>query len=1136
MASGSVPPAVRTIQQKIEDAWDGINKIFSQTPQSQLNTLAEFMTIYSPSSTLVGFIDDLFKGVVVTPRGNRAIGGNEVKSHLFNQLGEINNIPRANIVNSVLNTNGGTLLPTRLMCLFICGLISFDSMSFEKWMKMQWDVEKDYIREFLSVFSYPETVNVYLNVKNGVEEIDANNRHTIPDKLFLSSGIPEDTRNVVIMDSFPEADPWLDLRASINRNDTITSGPVFWYAYVIRDCTTTSQASTGPSTTAQAWADPDAAAPADAGGVAPADPDAAAPADAGGVAPADPDASAPADAGGAKCIGLVYKERNYIFSYNFPKFDRNASNDTVTLWRNYITDPYKQYANILQSYTMGNPPKIHQDTAFIGKVTLENPMLIYIYVLVMGVYGGNRNFYAYGSYSLPENVIQDALVAGMTCNDYLAQLSPLGGGTPLTIAGGLLSQGVMERLANAHLALMKKNPSFIFEVGSIDENYTDLIASTCPVKYEWVFRSAILCKSQSWIQKILTEIDDVTKKREGKLDPYLGVLRRITFWMGKKIPNLDPFMTTARKLTKKVENGAKVDGDKKKRIVLDLQKFGEKKDIFNQNSTLDKFLSMDSNFRAAMQKYFVGEWHPDNVFGKYIVHNKNNDTYEVRDSAQMEIDNNDIETQEVREERVPSSSSESASSHSGYVSSDSESSLPSVKGAWKPKTQNKPTGSGGNGGYLPPIKELNKLVDVLDDQSHRNQGGLGEILRELEDLFDVKGMNDEDKKKKEDKVKQGIINAQAEFKNKITGIKSEVETLTKELEQTNTTVKQQRDDFETQIKTLRGEIDQKNTDLRAALLKEADLLKQKNEDDAKMQALEDEARKLTEELDKLNQELDSLKKELAESKAKEMELTAKVGDLEAEVKKLTQEIEDGKTKTKNLLASDASKQAELDKLAAIETQLADALAKQKLIEGEKAKLETEIKRLNLLLTDDKAQLNEQILEKLKLTEEARKLRDEIEQYELQLKEITEKVKRAIVENEKQTSDRMWRIHDKVDETIQGELQESQLLRLLREKNYTDFMNFVKIKDAVKKQFTLPALFLTYESIGATWRLIENLADKKDTTAFMAEKLIHDIRLFQTIKTHDEHIMENYTTKYFKKFLEAFKLLEFDDGHEIIDTL
>ena len=101
------------------------------------------------------------------------------------------------------------------------------------------------------------------------------------------------------------------------------------------------------------------------------------------------------------------------------------------------------------------------------------------------------------------------------------------------------------------------------------------------------------------------------------------------------------------------------------------------------------------------------------------------------------------------------------------------------------------------------------------------------------------------------------------------------------------------------------------------------------------------------------------------------------------------------------------------------------------------------------------------------------------------------------------------------------------------------MNLVKTKEVVKKQFTLPALFLTYESIGATWRLIENLADKKETTAFMAEKLIHDIRLFQTIETHNEHIMENYTTKYFMKFLEAFDLITFDPEskiYDIIDTL
>ena len=251
-------------------------------------------------------------------------------------------------------------------------------------------------------------------------------------------------------------------------------------------------------------------------------------------------------------------------------------------------------------------------------------------------------------------------------------------------------------------------------------------------------------------------------------------------------------------------------------------------------------------------------------------------------------------------------------------------------------------------------------------------------------------------------------------------------------------------------------------------------------------------------------------------------LRERVAELEAEIVKLQKEIDDGTETRKKLVASEASNQAEVDKLKAKEKELGEALAKQKQLEEEKAKLEKEMNRLNLLLTDDQAQLNEQILEKSKLMDEAKKLRDEIANYEEQLKKIIEQVENATKENEKRMSERMWRIHEKVDETIQGELEESKLLGLLREKKYIDFMNFVKTKEVVKKQFTLPALFLTYESIGATWRLIEDSIDKPET--FKAEKLIHDIRLFQTIENHNEHIVENYTTKYFMKFLEAFSLI------------
>ena len=153
----------------------------------------------------------------------------------------------------------------------------------------------------------------------------------------------------------------------------------------------------------------------------------------------------------------------------------------------------------------------------------------------------------------------------------------------------------------------------------------------------------------------------------------------------------------------------------------------------------------------------------------------------------------------------------------------------------------------------------------------------------------------------------------------------------------------------------------------------------------------------------------------------------------------------------------------------------------------------------------------------------------IKEYEDQLKAINEKVKRAILENDKQTTSRMWKIHDKIDKDTQDELKQSELLPLLQKEEYDAFFRLVKKDDVQKQHFELHALFLTYESIGATWKLIE---DKTGTETFRAEKLMHDLRLFQTIETHNEHILQNYTTKYFRKFLEAFKLGSFDPEHNV----
>ena len=1091
MASGSVPPAVKTIQQKIEHAWDEINRIFSMPRAVQLATLAEFMTIYSPSSTLVAFIDDLFQGVTETPRGKSPINGMEVKSHLFTELTNIMSRNRSDIAQYVLHKDGEEFEPKPLMCLFVCGLLR--SISFEKWMKKDKENEKEYIREFLSIILYSRKIFVYSSSTNGVIALE-NNGRKIPDKLFLTSTIPDTAADVLIMDSFPNGDPWRTLSDGIRNGDIIVSDPVLWYAYVIQE----------PSTS-QAWAVPSTKNP--------------------------------------KCIGVLTKEynRKYLFAYNLPKYDRETSpTDPKLLKGPFIEEAYLAYANVLQNF------QLSVVTEFISKYTYENPMLLYIHVLLMGVYGENRKFYACNH--TIDATMQSALLAGKTCEQYLNLMTHIpGSSTALTIQPSAMDEDVMELLAMAHLELMKVNPSFRYQTDLIDDQFNDMFNSSCPVKYDWVFENKTLTQSANWMSKITMEVGVKETDAKPIVDPYLGVLRRIIYFMrkAKRWDDKDPFLKTAEKFTKPVTMGAKVDNDSKKRIVSNLQKLGETKEIFNRGSKFDEFLSDHDEFKKPMREYFQGVWHPDDVFGKYIVHDASDDSYTVRDSFQMQIDNSNTEKQVERIERPPSAHSASSGISAvsyGHSSDDERSNrstdtartFPALPGTQP--TNKKTDGKNGVDIIFPTVERLkHSLQPILESEARRYQGGLDKLCTDLDVLVDVEKLSDEERK---DKAK--------EMKVEIATLKSGIEQHAKDLEgeiielgKANKAAKDAEDRNLAEIKRLTAESRQHFLDLADAQQKELDLMKTISDQKDDIKKLTEEKDKIEDQVRALTAELDALKAEKTQDAEEIKKLRERVAELEAEIVKLQKEIDDGTETRKKLVASEASNQAEVDKLKAKEKELGEALAKQKQLEEEKAKLEKEMNRLNLLLTDDQAQLNEQILEKSKLMDEAKKLREEIVNYENQLKKIIEQVENATKENEKRMSERMWRIHKKVDETIQGELQESELLRLLRKEDYKGFTELVKTNGVVKKQFTLPALFLTYESIGATWRLIEDLPDKKDTTAFMAEKLIHDIRLFQTIQKHDEHIMENYTTKYFMKFLEAFDLITFDPEskrYDIIDIL
>jgi len=348
----------------------------------------------------------------------------------------------------------------------------------------------------------------------------------------------------------------------------------------------------------------------------------------------------------------------------------------------------------------------------------------------------------------------------------------------------------------------------------------------------------------------------------------------------------------------------------------------------------------------------------------------------------------------------------------------------------------------------------------------------------------------------------------------------------------------QKDELDAQLKTALADKDKLSQELNEALAREAELKKEKGEMDANIQKLTGEKEALTAEVARLTKELQDSQKKAAEDADRIRELTEKVGEHEKEIARLTKENDDLKIEEKKLLASDTSKQAELNTLAAKEKALAEALERVKQLELEKQQLEILKQDLEKIVAEDKGLMSNELTEKLGLMEDVRKLKLEKVEFERQVTEITEKLKRGILEHERQVTTRIWQIHGKVDDSVQKKLTASELLALLQNKKYIEFRDAVKkgAGELEKKEYNLPALFLIYESIGGTWSLFEKLADKTQTSEFMTEKLIESLRLFQTIETHDMHLLDTYTNQYFRKFLETFQCLATDpDKGEIIET-
>jgi chaperonin cofactor prefoldin len=133
----------------------------------------------------------------------------------------------------------------------------------------------------------------------------------------------------------------------------------------------------------------------------------------------------------------------------------------------------------------------------------------------------------------------------------------------------------------------------------------------------------------------------------------------------------------------------------------------------------------------------------------------------------------------------------------------------------------------------------------------------------------------------------------------------------------------------------------------------------------------------------------------------------------------------------------------------------------------------------------------------------------------ELEGLAERLRNKIKDNK--TEQTIEIIQKQVEEMIEHEVEVSELLPLLKKKEYTKFRLMIQEKEPKKEEHSLSALFLMYESIAATWSLFEKYTPEQ-VTPLMAQKLIHHIHLYDTITHRDLP----YTSHYLKKFTEKLK--------------
>ena len=183
------------------------------------------------------------------------------------------------------------------------------------------------------------------------------------------------------------------------------------------------------------------------------------------------------------------------------------------------------------------------------------------------------------------------------------------------------------------------------------------------------------------------------------------------------------------------------------------------------------------------------------------------------------------------------------------------------------------------------------------------------------------------------------------------------------------------------------------------------------------------------------------------------------------------------------------------------------------------------------IADLQAKLTEEPSQKITALSAARETMEKQNQKVMQEivdnKVLLEKIRKEIRENERKRDEDMTKIDAQIDRLFKMDIDESDWREYLIPKEggdpmYSEFKDEVLDENPTTETHSLCALFLMYESIAGTWKLFMEQKEKGNVDDIMIQKLIHELRLYDSIENHNANV-KKVVSKHFRDFVQAFEM-------------